>query len=129
MRQPWYYGISSRGDGKAIMIRDGEDSFKTVGTPTLQKNVKISCRNVNVFYGTKQAIKDLTVDIADREVTAFNTWAMPHVTAVVVFTGVPCSLFRFDLVESATHLVAPLDAIENKEFVFRTKISGIANSS
>jgi len=53
------------------MVRAREESFKTVGTPILEENVKISCRDVNVYYGTKQAIKDLNVDIADREVTAF----------------------------------------------------------
>jgi len=53
------------------MVRAREESFKTVGTPILEENVKISCRDVNVYYGAKQAIKDLNVDIADREVTAF----------------------------------------------------------
>ncbi len=42
------------------MVRAGEESFKTVGSPILQKNVKISCRDVNVHYGTKQAINDLS---------------------------------------------------------------------
>ncbi len=32
--------------------------------------VKISARGVDVFYGEKQAIKDVTVDILDRTVTA-----------------------------------------------------------
>jgi phosphate transport system ATP-binding protein len=36
-----------------------------------QAPVKIAARNVNVFYGSKQALKDITVDIADRGVMAF----------------------------------------------------------
>jgi phosphate transport system ATP-binding protein len=32
---------------------------------------KITARNVNVFYGEKQAIKDLSIDIPDRAVSAF----------------------------------------------------------
>jgi len=53
------------------MVRVRDESFETVGTPLLKDHIKISCRNVNVYYGTKQAIKDLSVDIAEREVTAF----------------------------------------------------------
>ena len=34
-------------------------------------DTKISARNVNVFYGETHAIKDVTVDIAHRTVTAF----------------------------------------------------------
>ena len=33
--------------------------------------VKIRNRNVNVFYGEKHAIKDVNIDIGEREVTAF----------------------------------------------------------
>ncbi|HET6417262.1 MAG TPA: ATP-binding cassette domain-containing protein, partial [Polyangiales bacterium] len=33
-------------------------------------NVKMETRNVNVFYGTNQAIRDVDLDIADRSVTA-----------------------------------------------------------
>ncbi|MFZ1725189.1 MAG: phosphate ABC transporter ATP-binding protein PstB [Albidovulum sp.] len=33
--------------------------------------LKISARNVDVFYGSTHAIKDVSVDIADRSVTAF----------------------------------------------------------
>jgi phosphate transport system ATP-binding protein len=32
---------------------------------------KIRARNVNIFYGDKQAIKDLSIDIPDRAVSAF----------------------------------------------------------
>jgi len=54
------------------MLKDPGDSSQTVGTPVLSSdNVKISCRNVNVYYGDKPAIKNVTVDIAEQEVTAF----------------------------------------------------------
>ncbi len=44
----------------------------TAGRPFLDDGrVKISCRNVNVYYGKKHAIKDVSVDIAEKEVTAF----------------------------------------------------------
>ncbi|SES68009.1 phosphate ABC transporter ATP-binding protein PstB [Oceanicella actignis] len=33
--------------------------------------VKVSARNVNVFYGQTHAIKDVSLDIADKSVTAF----------------------------------------------------------
>src|SRR5699024_3819697 len=33
--------------------------------------VKISARNVQVYYGDKHALKDVDVDILDRTVTAF----------------------------------------------------------
>ncbi len=34
-------------------------------------NLKISARGVNVFYGEKQAIRDVSIDIATEHVTAF----------------------------------------------------------
>jgi phosphate transport system ATP-binding protein len=33
--------------------------------------VKVAARNANVFYGDKQAIKDVNIDIRDKTVTAF----------------------------------------------------------
>jgi phosphate transport system ATP-binding protein len=54
------------------MLKDRDNSSHTVGTPILNSgNVKISCRNVNVYYGDKHAIKNVSVDIAEKEVTAF----------------------------------------------------------
>jgi len=54
------------------MLKERDDSLQTVGTPVLSSdNVKISCRNVNVYYGDKHAIKNVSVDIAEKEVTAF----------------------------------------------------------
>jgi phosphate transport system ATP-binding protein len=37
----------------------------------LERAAKITARNVNVFYGDKQAIKNLSIDIPDRAVSAF----------------------------------------------------------
>lgn len=59
-------------DGKRHMIKDNIGTISTVGSPTLNHGrVKISCRNVNVFYGMNHAIKNVSVDIAEKEVTAF----------------------------------------------------------
>ena len=35
------------------------------------RDVRISARNVNIYYGDKHAIKDLSVEIPDRAVSAF----------------------------------------------------------
>ncbi|GBE03352.1 MAG TPA: phosphate ABC transporter ATP-binding protein [Nitrospirae bacterium] len=49
-----------------------DDIIQTVGSPLIDNgNVKISCRDVNVYYGEKKAIKNVSVDIAEREITAF----------------------------------------------------------
>ena len=40
-------------------------------TEAAPKSAKMSARNVNVFYGDKQAIKDVSIDIHDDRVTAF----------------------------------------------------------
>jgi phosphate transport system ATP-binding protein len=39
--------------------------------PAAAKAIKIKARNVNVYYGDKQAIKDLSIDIPERAVFAF----------------------------------------------------------
>ncbi|GGA61836.1 phosphate import ATP-binding protein PstB [Nitratireductor aestuarii] len=44
----------------------------TIRTPDLEPQpVKIKARNVNVFYGEKQAIHDVSIDIPEKAVTAF----------------------------------------------------------
>ena len=45
----------------------GEQRVTLAGRPP----AKISARHVDVFYGSNQAIRDVTVDIEDRTVTAF----------------------------------------------------------
>ena len=49
---------------------------QTVQTPTIprilgERPVKITARDVNVYYGDKHAIKSLSIDIPDRAVSAF----------------------------------------------------------
>ncbi len=39
--------------------------------PQVQTRSKITAKNVQVFYGTTHAIKDLSIDIPDKNVTAF----------------------------------------------------------
>ncbi len=41
----------------------------TVGNP-LVENPRVSCRNLNVFYGAKQAIDNIAIDFAGHQVTA-----------------------------------------------------------
>jgi phosphate transport system ATP-binding protein len=45
------------------------DVRQTVGKITVD-NPRMTCRNVNVYYGEKQAIKDVSLDIANNEVIA-----------------------------------------------------------
>ena len=42
---------------------------RTAGEPFV-KDPRMSCRNVNVYYGDKHAIKDVSIDIAENEVLA-----------------------------------------------------------
>lgn len=45
---------------------------KTVGQPRIEAgDAKITCNNVNVYYGDKHAIINVGVDIGDKEVIAF----------------------------------------------------------
>jgi phosphate transport system ATP-binding protein len=55
----------------ALDIKDhaGMGAYQTIGTPFVQ-NAKMSARNVNVFYGDKQAILDVSLDIGCNEVIA-----------------------------------------------------------
>jgi phosphate transport system ATP-binding protein len=52
------------------------NAFETIITPASprilgERPVKMTARNVNVHYGDKHAIKDLSIDIPDRAVSAF----------------------------------------------------------
>jgi len=49
--------------------RVSRDSRETVGRSTVD-NPRMTCRRVSVFYGDKQAIRDVSVDIAHNEVLA-----------------------------------------------------------
>lgn len=52
------------------MKKIDRESRETVGAIT-SSDTRISCRNVNVFYGEKQAINDLSLDIGNNEVISF----------------------------------------------------------
>jgi phosphate transport system ATP-binding protein len=54
------------GENRKLVQRDQR---KTVGE-TLLDNPRIACRGVNVYYGDKQAIRDVTLDIGSNEVIA-----------------------------------------------------------
>ena len=49
-------------------MTDREDHC-TVGMPFVD-NPRITCRNVNVYYGDKHAIRDVSIDVAGNEVLA-----------------------------------------------------------
>lgn len=57
--------VAENTDGMAI----SRDARKTVGEWQLD-NPRIACRDVNVFYGEKQAIRDVSLDIGRNEVIA-----------------------------------------------------------
>ena len=58
--------IITKGESRILYDRDHR---QTVGEVTVE-NPRMTCRNVNVYYGTKQAIKDVSLDIANTEVIA-----------------------------------------------------------
>jgi len=53
-------------DKRDLVSRDNRE---TVGDITV-KNPRMTCRSVDVFYGEKQAIKDISLDIGNHEVIA-----------------------------------------------------------
>jgi phosphate transport system ATP-binding protein len=59
------------GDKPRLDIHDHDDAkdYQTIGTPFVE-GAKMSARNVNVFYGEKQAITDISLDIGRNEVIA-----------------------------------------------------------
>ena len=63
-------GLQKENALPSLEIEDRLLPETTVGNVFVQ-NPRISTRNVNVFYGDKQALVDVTVDIAEKEVIAF----------------------------------------------------------
>ena len=55
----------------AVKEREEEIDSTIDLDPLAQEPAKVSCRNVNVYYGEKQAINNVSVDIGERAVTAF----------------------------------------------------------
>ena len=58
--------IIAKGEGRILYDRDHR---QTVGEVAVE-DPRMTCRNVNVYYGAKQAIKDVSLDIANNEVIA-----------------------------------------------------------
>ena len=58
--------IITKGEGRILYDRNHR---QTVGEVTVE-NPRMTCRNVNVYYGAKQAIKNVSLDIANNEVIA-----------------------------------------------------------
>ena len=59
-------GPSGSSAAKSLPVPEGN---KTVGS-IVSADPVFSCRNVNVFYGEKQAIRSLSIDVGRREVLA-----------------------------------------------------------
>jgi phosphate transport system ATP-binding protein len=63
--------VDPSGERGPLDIQDHADvqGYKTIGKPFVE-HAKMSARNVNVFYGDKQAIIDVSLDIGYNEVLA-----------------------------------------------------------
>ena len=59
-------GPAKAKSGRMLFDRDSRD---TVGEPFVE-DARMTCRDVNVTYGDKQAIKDVSLDIGRNEVIA-----------------------------------------------------------
>jgi phosphate transport system ATP-binding protein len=64
--EPVDAAAASEGTGEFLVSRDDRS---TVGETTVD-DPRMICRNVNVYYGDKQAIKDVSLDIGRNEVLA-----------------------------------------------------------
>lgn len=61
--------MHTRDEAEALQHTHVAKDFKTVGNP-LVANAKFQMRDVSVFYGEKQAVFDVNLDIAENEVIA-----------------------------------------------------------
>lgn len=57
----------TKGQGDRTLV--SREKRKTVGDITVH-DPRMTCRNVNVYYGEKQAIRDVSIDIGNNEVLA-----------------------------------------------------------
>jgi phosphate transport system ATP-binding protein len=62
-------GLNLKPSGRMPAARLDVGVGQTVGTAAVENPV-FSCQNVNVWYGSKHAIKDVTVDVGRRQVLA-----------------------------------------------------------
>ena len=61
---------TSRGSAAHAMVNDGTAAAMPCGSPCLQGEAKVSTRAVDVFYEDKQAIFDVGLDIAEKQILA-----------------------------------------------------------
>lgn len=61
--------VADEAVGLDIHAHSDVSAYETVGSPFVD-NAKMSARNVNVFYGEKQAIMDVSLDVGENEVIA-----------------------------------------------------------
>jgi phosphate transport system ATP-binding protein len=64
-----FHGKMSPARPKPARKKVEREARGTVGTTTVD-NPRITCRNVNVYYGDKHAINDVSLDIAHNEILA-----------------------------------------------------------
>ena len=64
-----YGAVPAEAVGLDIQDHANVSEYKTTGTPFVD-NAKMSARNVNVYYGEKHAIMDVSLDIGENEVIA-----------------------------------------------------------
>ena len=57
---------SRKSESRVLVARENR---QTVGNITVE-NPRMTCRNINVYYGTKHAIKNVSLDIGRNEVIA-----------------------------------------------------------
>ncbi len=63
---PSIINISNESEASPMATREDR---RTAGEPFIE-NPRMTCRNVNVYYGDKRAINDVSIDIAENEVLA-----------------------------------------------------------
>src|SRR3569833_550544 len=68
------------------------------------------------------------IDRWHGEVATLDARAVPLVAAFIFLRRVPGALYRIDVIRAAVHVVVVNDAVENEEFVLRTKQSVIGDA-
>lgn len=70
MKNTPFPGFAETDETTAIIVEsEKESSSKTLGEPFID-NPRMTCRNVDVFYGDTQAIKNVSIDVGRNEVLA-----------------------------------------------------------
>ena len=86
--------------------------------------------NTAGFHGITHGRTDIVeaINRGNREVTTLNTRTVTGVATFDLGVRRPGRFFREDLHEGTRHVGLPFDRIKNKEFRFRTKEGGVANT-